>query len=109
RATVEVSQRGCRIQPTGDVHPSALTTGQAQRRPGGELTEVEHLDELVGAPAALGPVEAVEGALGDELVAPPVVLRGAVLLADVADRAAHGAGLGGDVVAADGRGAARRG
>src|SRR5690606_38750865 len=53
--------------------------------------------------------EAVEGALGEQLVAHPLREAAARELADVADAGAHGGGVGEDVVADDAGAAGARG
>jgi hypothetical protein len=106
---VEEQQRRGVHQPDRDVQSAALTPRERRDLPVGELAEVESLQQLAGAPPRLAPGQAVDPALGVQLVAGALVVARPVALPDVADAPAHPGRIGDDVAARDGGTARRRG
>jgi hypothetical protein len=75
--------------PQGDLEPAALPARVAAHRAAGERAEVEHLDQLIGAPGGLGGAHPVQPPLQQEVLPPGRGRVGAAELADVADALAY--------------------
>src|SRR6478735_1709595 len=91
-----------------NVEAPTLAAGEGGHLAVDDRGQVELLDELGRPAAGVGAGQAVRAALADQLVAAELAVPGAVALPDEADRPAHVALCGDDVVAGDAR-RARRG
>ena len=109
RRLVEEHQLGRDDDAGRDVQPPAHAAGVVLDEPAGGLLEPERLQQLGRARLGPGALEPEQPAEQDQVLAAGQVLVDGGELAGQADQAAHGVGLGDDVVPEHLRAAARRG